>query len=223
MKKIVLLAIAAVAGLTVNAQTFTEGKIVTKITYPDLDENSGIVAMLPKENIMYVKGDKAMIEQPGAMGSKTVIIVDNKKKETHTYLDLMGKKYDIVQNQKEIEENNKKTAGDITITETTETKTIAGYNCKKAIAKTKDGEEMELWYAPELTRPDGNWSSPYKGINGMLMEFSVTRPSQMGDMTMKMTVTEVSKETVPDAKMKAPEGSWSKMTMAEFLKSMGGN
>lgn len=222
MKKIALLLIATAATLSVSAQSFTEGKIVTKISYPDMDESNGIMAMLPKENVMYVKGDKARMEQPGAMGSKTIIIIDNKKKETHTYLDLMGKKYEIVQNEKDITEQNK-TAGDITITPTTETKDIAGYKCTKSTIKTKDGEEGEIWFSPDLARPSGNWSSPYKSVNGMLMEYTISKATSMGDMKMKMTVTEVTKESVPDTKFKAPEGEWKKVTMDEFMKSMGGN
>lgn len=220
MKKIALFLIAAAATLTVNAQ-FTEGKITTKITYPDFEDNTGILAMLPKENVTYVKGDKARMEQPGAMGGKTIIITDNKKKETHMYLDLMGSKYDIVTTEKDAKADQAK-AGDWTITQTTETKTIAGYSCKKAIAKNKDGEEMEIWYAPDLKREGADWASPYKGIDGMMMEFSMTKDSSMGPMTMKMTVTEVSKETVDDSKFKAPDGEWKKTTMADFAKSMSG-
>jgi GLPGLI family protein len=221
MKKIVLLAVAAMASLSIAAQGLTEGRVVTGISYPDMEDNTGILAMLPKETTAWYKGDKVRIEQPGAMGSKTIILVDNKKKETHTYFDMMGTKYEIVSNEKDVLEQNAK-AGDYAITPTTETKSIAGYNCKKSIAKGKDGEEIELWFAPDLARPNSNWTSPYKGIDGMMMEFSTSKQTSMGPMTMKMTVKEVAKEPVDDAKFKAPDGTWKKVTMAEFMKSMGG-
>lgn len=222
MKKIALLAVAAMASLTMAAQGLTEGRVVTAISYPDMEDNTGILAMLPKETTAWYKGDKVRIEQPGAMGSKTVIIVDNKKKETHTYFDMMGSKYEIVSTEKDVKEQNAK-EGSFTITPTTETKTIAGYNCKKSIAKTKDGEEIELWFAPDLTRPAGtNWTSQYQGIDGLMMEFSTSKQTSMGPMTMKMTVKEVAKEPIDDAKFKAPEGTWKKVTMDEFIKSMSG-
>jgi Domain of unknown function (DUF4412) len=222
MKKIALLILAAAATLSVQAQTFTEGKVVTKISYPDMDENNGMMAMLPKETTAWYKGDKVRVEQPGAMGTKTIIIIDNKKKETHTYLDIMGKKYEIVQTEKDITEQNKK-AGEYTITKTAETKTIAGYTCTKALVKTKDGEELELWVAPSLSRPaNSNWASQYKGVDGMMMEFSTTKESAMGPMTMKMTVKEVSTDKVDDSLFKAPAGEWKKTTMEDMMKDITG-
>jgi len=221
MKKIALLAVAAMASLSIAAQGFTEGRVVTKISYPDMDENSGIMAMLPKETTAWYKGDKVRIEQPGAMGTKTIVIVDNKKKETHTFLDLMGQKYEIVQTEKDIKEQNAK-EGEFTVTPTSETKVIAGYTCKKATFKTKDGQEGEIWYCPDLNRPNANWTSPYKGVDGLMMEFGMTKESSMGPMTMTMTVKEVAKEPVDDSKFKAPPGDWKKTTMEDLMKSMGG-
>ncbi|UPT66613.1 MAG: hypothetical protein M0D57_19535 [Sphingobacteriales bacterium JAD_PAG50586_3] len=221
MKKIALLVVAAMASLSIAAQGFTEGRVVTKISYPDMDENNGMMAMLPKETTAWYKGDKVRIEQPGAMGTKTIIIVDNKKKETHTFLDLMGNKFEIVQTEKDIKEQNSK-EGEFTVTPTTDTKVIAGYTAKKATFKTKDGQEGEIWFAPDLARPNSNWTSPYKGVDGMMMEFGMSKETNMGPMTMKMTVKEVVKETVDDSKFKAPAGDWKKTTMADLMKSMGG-
>lgn len=222
MKRIALLLVAGLAAFNLNAQTFTEGRVVTKITYPDFDGNPGILAMLPKEIVSYHKGNKTVVEQDGAMGTKTIIIIDDKKKETNTYMDLMGQKFQLVSKEADVKkENQRDLEADVTITK--ETKTIAGYTCKKADVKYKDGEEGEIWFCPDLAKGDGaEWNQKYKGVNGMMMEFSVTKQSTMGPMTMKMTVTEIAKEKIADSKFEAPAGEWKKTTTEDMMKSLGG-
>ncbi len=217
MKKITLALFTVLTALSLNAQTFAEGRIVSKISYPDFD-NPGILAMLPKEMVTYFKGDKTCIEQPGAMG-KTIIISDAKKKETKVYMPTGGAvitKSDA-EAKKEVAREN-----EATVTVTTETKVIAGYTCKKATVKYKDGEEGEIWFCPELTRPaSASWNKPYPSITGMVMEYTIIKKSQIGDITMVMTVTEVSKETVDKSRFEAPAGKWKAMTMEEYMKAMG--
>lgn len=222
MKKITLALFAAIAAISVNAQTFTEGKVTTKISYPDLEDQPGIVAMLPKNVVSYYKNGKTRIEQDGAMGTKTIVLVDDKKKESVAFMDLMGQKYQIVSKEDDIKKDNSRDL-EATVTVTSETKTIAGHTCKKATLKYKDGEESEIWFAPELTKgASSSWNQKFKGIDGMIMEFSMTKQSQMGPMTMKMTVTEISKEKVDDNKFKAPDGDYKKTTPEDLAKSFGG-
>lgn len=221
MKKITLALFAAFAAISLNAQTFTEGKVTTKISYPDLEDQPGLLAMLPREIVSYYKNGKARIDQPGAMGSKTTILVDDKKKETATYIDAMGQKFVMTSKEADIKKENARDL-EATVTIGTETKTIAGYTCKKATIKYKDGEEGELWFAPELSKgASSSWNQKFKGVDGMMMEFSTTRPSQMGPMTIKMTVTEVSKEKVDDSMFKAPEGEYKKVTAEDLAKMYG--
>jgi hypothetical protein len=217
MKKITLALLTVLTAFSLSAQTLEEGRITSKISYPDFD-NPGILAMLPKEMVTYFKGDKTCIEQPGAMG-KTIIISDAKKKETKVYMPTGGAV--ITKSDAEVKSETARET-EATVTVTTETKVIAGYTCKKATVKYKDGEEGEIWFCPELNRPaSASWNKPYPSINGMVMEYTIVKKSQIGDITMVMTVTEVSKEAVDKTRFDAPPGKWKEMNMDEYLKSMG--
>lgn len=224
MKKLIILCTALVAFTSAAvAQTFTEGKIVYKISYPDLGGMAGMESMLPKETTTYIKGNKVRTEQEQPMMGKVITISDNKTGNSSTYMNMMGSKYEITSNRADYEKNNATTLN-AKVEITNETKVICGYTCKKAIATyTEDGETItqEIWFAPDLKGVDTGMR-PYKGIDGMFLEFSQGQKTQMGSITMKITATLVSKDAVSDAMFKKPEGEWKKTSAADLAKSMGG-
>ena len=117
-----------------------EGVITYKISYPDSKFTERQLAMFPKLMTVSVKGTKSKTEMSTGMGNQTEII-DYAEKTKIALLDMMGQKYAIKQTTEEIQkEMSKEPAGKVEIT--SETKTIAGYTCKKAILTTEaDGEK----------------------------------------------------------------------------------
>jgi GLPGLI family protein len=67
------------------------------------------------------------------------------------------------------------TMEDMQIQETGETKTIAGFSCKKVIIKLPSSKEsFTVYYTDEITLKHPNSTNPYKDIKGVLMEFELT-------------------------------------------------
>jgi len=98
-----------------------------------------------------------------------------------------------------------------------ESKTIAGYNCKKAEI-TKDGETMEVYYTDEIAVPfDKNSQYQIEGINGILMEYVV---DQQG-MTITFRAKEVKKAKQKPALFTVPS-DFEKKTLDEFNSMFGG-
>lgn len=221
MKKIFMALIAALFLLNfqqVNAQDkIKEGKITFEITINNEEEmNDQVLAMMPKEMVVYFKKDMSRGEMD-MMGGKVITITDGKEGESISCMDLMGKKQAIKTTKEDVEKEKAK-FGEYEVKLSDDTKDIAGYKCKKATVVFKDPEKsgpIEVWYTDQL-EASNSAKYQWKGIDGYMMEFSV---DQKG-MGMKFTCTEVKKQEVKDDMFKVPEG-YTVMTQEEMMKQYG--
>jgi len=169
------------------------GGIVTyDITYEGEDIDATTLAQLPSQLVVSISGNKIRNEQISPFYSMASISnLDDGS--TIVLIDMMGMKIAVNQTKEDMEKNLEE-AGieDPVINILDETKVIAGYNCKKAEVTT--GEDMvEVYFTEEVVVPAGiNDQNGFKGINGLLMEYTV---NQQG-MVMTMTVKEVKKAKV---------------------------
>ena len=195
-----------------------EGVISYKISYPDSKFSESQLAMFPKLMTVSIKGTKSKTEMSTGMGNQTEII-DYSDKTKVALLDMMGQKYAIKETNAELQKDMEKEPK-ATVEVTSETKTIAGYMCKKALVTAEqDGEKTvyEVWFTSELGSKDVNFDNPlYKEIDGVLMEFLMVTPQ----ITMKFTVSTVEKKTVPAKDFEIPAEY--KLTTKEELKSKFG-
>ena len=214
-KSILLLTLVGIAAMSfIGKLPEFEGKIVYSISYEDLpEEYAAYTSMMPKESTIYIKGEKTRVEQSTGMGS-TITIIDNKAKTGYICMDMMGNKMAFKMDAKTFDDNsnaNEKPE----VTYSNETKTIAGYTCKKAEIKSKDAEEpMVVWFTEEIPTFK---SKDFKYINGFPMEYQVKN----GGMTMLMTATTISKEKVSDTYFKIPSG-YTEKSMQDMESMFGG-
>ena len=142
---------------------------------------------MESKSTVYFKGDLIKTYNESDFGNTTVI-VDKKNKRTTTLREAMGRKTgfysteedeaamrknmqarrdSIRQARGQSVSNTNTTIPEAEIVATNETKKIAGYNCKKAIIKTKSrqGEVNEtiVWYTPDFKMAAGY---PVAGITG---------------------------------------------------------
>ncbi|MEN8927335.1 MAG: DUF4412 domain-containing protein, partial [Flavobacteriales bacterium] len=180
MKNILLTSLIALSTfLSATAQKF-EGEITYKISYSDLPaEMEMYKAMLPAKSVILMKNEKSVTEQNTMGIMKMKIISNSKTMKTSILMDMMGKK--IVM---ESDSDSEETKSDLEVTKTSETKTIAGYKCKKAIVKDKDGNEMVYWYTKDLPGYKGK-NIPNLDLDGFPMEFEAKQET----MSMTMSVT----------------------------------
>ena len=198
-----------------DAKDFT-GVIVYNITYGD-DVDAQVAAMMPKTMKLFIKGNKTRMEMSMAGGSN-ITVFDADKKEGFVLVDMMGQKLAMKMSEKDIEEKSGD-APDVDVQITDETKDIAGYTCKKAIVKLKDGSgEYTVYYTDELGSGAMNWDNPiYKDIDGVMLEFS----SDENGMSMTFTAVKVEKKKVSEKDFEIPDG-FKVMSMDEFKSMYGG-
>ncbi len=220
MKKFTLTLVAALVTLVTFAQSF-EGRMSAKIIALQVPaEMEGMKAMFNQDITSYIKGAKTKTEIKSAMGTQTIIF-DSIAKEVTVLTDMMGQKYEITQKVENSSDANT-TGFDINgakIDKLNESKKIAGYNCKKAIAtiadeETKENVKVEFWYTEEVNAGPSNL--PFKGT---MMEYVMN----IEGMVLQFTMTEISKEVVSPTLFNIPEG-YQKMTpeqMQGMMPTMG--
>ncbi len=203
MKSIKQLFIALLTAVVLPAaaqKTMNEGKLVFEISYPNSD--------IP---------DQQMAMMSMGMGMTTVVISDNKAKVATTLMDVMGNKIATKSTEADIEKQNAE-QGDFKVQVTDETKTIAGYTCKKAVVTDSDGETSDIYFCEDIKLEGGNWSQKqFKDINGFPLMYSF---KQRG-INMQMTATKISAEKVDDSKFTIPS-DYKEMTQEEMRKMFGG-
>lgn len=204
--RITLICLFIISGIFVsNAQSF-EGKIVAKLEVLELPESAkgaeGMMSMFNSTSTMYHKGSRTRIEMKLAMND-VIMLMDTNAKEVITLMNQGGQKIALVSNKDQAKsmDNNPMDFSKGKFTITSETKTIAGHPCKKAIWKNtdpKEAAEIEMWYATDMT----DMSGEYKGLPGMAMEYTFS----MQGMKMKYTVTEIAAQKVDEKLFAIPEG-----------------
>jgi len=196
------------------------GVINYKITYPGMDVDAGMAAMMPKMATLTVKEQMSKFEiNMGQMGSQ-VQIIDGEAKTITTVMSMMGQKFYYTETEEEINaelESDEKVSVDIK----DETKEIAGYECTKAvITVNQGGEEMlfTIFFTEEIGSSSMNIDNPYfKDVPGAMLEFEI----DTGGGTMKMEALSVDKKKISDSEFEVPEG-YEEKTAEEVQQMFGG-
>lgn len=196
-----------------------EGVVTYKITYPDNKFSESQMAMFPKVMTITIKGEKAKSEIQTPMGAQ-VEITDYAAKTKVGLINMMGQKYAIPETTEQIMEDMKdEPVPEIQTTD--ETKTIAGYTCKKAIVTVNDNGSKttyDVWFSEDFGAQNPNFDNPlYKDINGVLLEFSMITPQ----FTMVFSAISVEKMGISNKEFEIPS-DYTITTKEELQSKMGG-
>ena len=224
MKKLFsTLAFISLSVLSLTAQN-NEGFILYDMKIEGLPpEQAAMVGDM--ENKVTFKNGKVLTEMTSMMFTNQTVIDEN---GMVMLMEQMGNKMAIKQTKDEMEKEaakQKDKLADPKIEYINETKSIAGYECKKAIisivGKDKKEEKMEVWYSEKFANPNkegkGKGQGFMKGLKGMPFEYA----GGQGGMKFKMVAKEVSVDPVSDGKFNLSTDGYKLMTMDE-LKALQG-
>lgn len=216
------IAVVALTALSLNAQ-IKEGTITYDMKIEGMPPEQAAM-MGDMETKVTFKNEQVLTEVNSMMGSQ-VFLVDSKGMTM--LMDQMGNKIAVKQTKEEMEKASaKEKSVDTKIEYTTETKTIAGYECKKAVVtvinKDKKEDKVDVWYCEKFENPNkegkGRGQAIMKGLKGMAFEYS----GGNGPMKFKMVAKEVSLDPVADAKFNLSTEGYKIMTMEELKGMQGG-
>lgn len=161
---------------------------------------------------IYIKGNQSRSELVSGLGSE-VTIYDSRKGSGVILKDYSGQKLMITLTKDDWERKNSKYEG-ITFETTTETLEIAGYNCKKAIARLKDGSSFVVYYTPDIEVADKDYDSQFKSLPGLALQYEW----QSGKMKFKYTLSKINFDPVSASKFDIPKSGYRVMTYEETKK-----
>ncbi len=92
------------------------------------------------------------------------------------------------------------------VTLSNESKTILGYECKKAVAQLKDGTVLNLYYATAIIPSVSENEYQFKGIPGFVLEYE--SEAESGKQKISFTATDMNLSPVPAAKFEVPTSGY---------------
>jgi GLPGLI family protein len=137
-------------------------------------------------------------------------IIDDVKNTISVLKEYGDQKYLIQLTPADWKDANKRYEG-VTFNFTDESKTIAGYNCKKAVGKLATGTSFSVWYTPDLVPENKDFQNANKSLPGLAMEYEAS----MGNLIVTYTVSKISFSPVPAAKFDLPKTGYRVLTYAE--------
>lgn len=90
---------------------------------------------------------------------------------------------------------------------------IAGYACKKAIGKLKDGGTFTVFYTPAIIPENTGYNKRFAGLGGTPLKFEATTAN---GVKMTMTAIRVSLAPQPSAKFDIPTSGYREMSYEEL-------
>jgi hypothetical protein len=207
------------APVTIAQKTSFTGTIVYDVK-PGADLPESTKSMAPKMMTYKFSDDKQSMKLSFPMMDQ-VTIYDPAAKVARILMDILGQKIVVNQSAAEIQQLRKQQGEIVGIKETTETRTIAGYPCKKTIItrKTAEGREIAstIYYTDAIDVSKFNAFSAFPEIKGIALEFSM----KTGQMDFFVTARSVTRESIPPSEFVV--GPDYRQVSVEDLKKFFGN
>lgn len=173
---------------------FDEGEIHYRIIY---NNPGGTIPMdlMPNSMVVKFKDDKTMMEITAPIGNNGIYnFIDPKEEIMSTYVRFLNIKY-YYQGETGTSPPGIDPMEDLRLEKTGDIEIISGLNCKHVQARLPDIDRIfDVWYTNEIDIDDPNNSTPFKDIDGVLLNFFY----KMGDMIVEFEATNVYERSVPD-------------------------
>lgn len=179
-----------------------EGKVVYDVTIEGEGLNPMMKAMMPSEVTTYFDNNKTCtVISMGMSMMETRLISDAVDFKYITLINAMGRKVAMVLDKKQVDENFSDRVN-LKVVHTSETKEIAGVVCRQAMITDSSEHTYPVYYTDDLSIASPNWSSPFRDIDGLLMEYSI----KFGGMVMNLKAKEIVNTKNDETFYSIPEG-----------------
>ena len=165
---------------------------------------------------VYLKGALSRSDMVSALANFTTIH-DSRSGTAVVLQEVGGQKLLIRMTEEDWKDKNRKYEG-IKFTPAEETKMLAGYKCKKAIAELKDGSTFTVFYTEDIIPENNNYSSEFKTLKGLPLEYEL----KQGNLNIRYVVSQVSLNPVPVSKFDIPKSGYRELTYEESKKGRKG-
>jgi len=189
---------------------FSEGSIVYNVVVNTTDPKPNLADGFDgATNTIYIKGKASRSELVSVFGTQSTII-DGRSGNVTVLKEYGDKKYMIRMTPADWIEANRK-YDSVSFNFENEYKTIAGYNCRKAVGKLRNGETFVVYYTTELIPENQDFQYSLKSLPGLALEYE----SNLGKNKVTFTASKISLDPVPAAKFDLPKSGFRVMTYQE--------
>jgi GLPGLI family protein len=214
MKKIqkigLLLLMLSVSVFSFAQKTVSEGTLVYDIVIQSGNKEPQMADALDGGTVtVLIKGGQSRSDMVSALGKETTIH-DTKSGNAVILKEYSGQKLMITLTKDNWQAKNK-AYSDIKFDLTEETAVIAGYNCKKAIAKMPNGKSFTVYYSPDLVVSNKEYNATFKNLPGLAMQYEY----ESGAMRYKYTLSKINFDPVAASKFDFPKSGYRVMTYEE--------
>jgi GLPGLI family protein len=214
MKKIqkigLLLLLLSVSVFSFAQKTISEGTLVYDIVIQSGNKEPQMSDALDGGTVtVLIKGGQSRSDMASALGKETTIH-DTKAGNAVILKEYSGQKLMITLTKDNWQAKNK-SYSDIKFDLLDETAVIAGYNCKKALAKMPNGKTFTVYYSPDLVISNKEYNATFKNLPGLAMQYEY----ESGTMRYKYTLSKINFDPVAASKFDFPKSGYRVMTYEE--------
>lgn len=151
--------------------------------------------LMPNTMVVKFKDDKILMEITAPIGNNGIYnYIDPSEEVMSTYVRFLNIKY-YFKGETGLSPPGIDPMEDIRLEKTGRIDIKSGMNCIHALARLPGlDREFDVWFTNEIDIKDPNNSTPYKNIDGVLMNFFY----KMGDMIVEFEALNVYDRPVPD-------------------------
>ena len=201
-----LLVLLSTGRLQAQTRVMAEGSVTYKINAPaSVSAETGNV-LKSASYILSMKGSRVRTDFTCILGITTSIYSNT----THTgaMLQDYGQEKMLVSMTRDDFEDMSKEYKNATLSLSSDTATIAGYVCRKAITRLASGDTLLVWYSPDLVPQNKEYSYRFRDIPGLALQYE----SLMGKVKVVYTATRVSMDPLPSVRFDVPKTGYREMS-----------
>lgn len=177
-----------------------EGKVLYEVSYSDTLKNGPFAAFLPKEMTLYFKDNKTNAEFKAGMGLITTrFLSDADERKFSTIFKGFGKKSAMIFDERAVEKNFLDRVN-LKLVETGNTKDIAGMKCREVNVTDSTDNTYQVYYTEDVNLESPNWCTPFRDIDGLMLEYSV----KVNNIVMNLKAKSIVFEKVDSAQFTIP-------------------
>ena len=201
---VVFIMFSALHSIAQNPKIISDFTVVYDVTLDDKADPQIVKAMTGATKTLYIKGSKSRSELVSTNFQQSVIF-DAKSDSTVVLREVGSTRYISFLNSHKRNEVNKKYEG-ISFMNTGETKTILGYECKKVLAKLKDGSTFNVYYTSSIIPLNREYEYQFKDLPGFVLEYEAEAES--GKVKVKYSASKITLSPVSSAKFDVPKAGY---------------
>jgi len=211
IKQFVALVFLLVTSVVCYTQkTISEGTIIYDIFIQPKNSGAKVnTGLAGAKSTVYLKGSLSRTDMTSLLGTETTIY-NSKIGNAVILKEYSGQKLMITLTKENWLASNKKFEG-ITYQNTTETKVIQGYDCKRAVARLNDGSTISVYYTSALSAINKEYNQAFKSLSGFPLEYEF----ETEKLIIKYQFSNIDFDPLPSAKFDFPKSGYRVMTYDE--------